>query len=88
MLDQTILQAQRAASLEDALSAKSEELSDIKRRTAGFDKEVGFLESEVRRIRSEYDHLKKENGILKNRLMDGGQGLRKSVAVREAEGEK
>jgi hypothetical protein len=42
----------------------------------------------MRRIRSEYESLKKENGILKNRLLDGSQEMRKSVAAREAEEEK
>lgn len=42
----------------------------------------------MRRIRSEYENLKKENEILKNRLMEGCQEMRKSVAAREAEGEK
>ncbi len=49
---------------------------------------MGFLELEIRRIRSEYENLKKENGVLKDRLIEGGQELRKGVAAREAEGEK
>jgi regulator of replication initiation timing len=82
------LQAQRAVSLEEALSAKAEELLDIKRRTIGFERQVGTLESEMRGIRNDYETLKKENAALKTRLVEGGQDLRKSFLEREAENEK
>ena len=86
--DQSALQAHRALHLEDALSAKSDELGDIRRRTVGFEREVGALESEVRAIRGECDSLKKENALLKAKLMEGSQELRRSFTAKEAEGEK
>lgn len=36
--EKSITQAQRAASLEDALSAKTDELNDFKRKVAGFER--------------------------------------------------
>jgi hypothetical protein len=38
-------QSQKVASLEDSLSKKADELNDLKRKSIGFEKQVGILEA-------------------------------------------
>jgi hypothetical protein len=37
------IQSQKAASLEDALSTKADEVNDLRRKTIAFEKQVGVL---------------------------------------------
>jgi hypothetical protein len=38
-------QSQKTTSLEDALSAKADELNDIRRKTLAYEKQIGVLET-------------------------------------------
>lgn len=71
-------QSQKTTSLEDALSAKADELNDIRRKTIAYEKQIGVLEAELRQIRNEFDGLKRENMGLKSKLLENGQDIRRT----------
>jgi peptidoglycan hydrolase CwlO-like protein len=72
------VQSQKTASLEDALSAKADELNDIRRKTLAYEKQIGVLEAELRQTRNEFDSLKRENVGLKSKLLENGQDIRRT----------
>lgn len=81
-------QSQKTASLEDALSAKADELNDLRRKTLAFEKQVGVLETEIRQIRNEHEGLKRENSTLKAKLLENGQDIRRAYEGKEVESKR
>ena len=69
------MQSHKVNSFQDSITSKNNENNDLKIKLITFEKQVGVLENQVKDLKAEYEIVKRENQVLKAKLLEGGQGI-------------